>query len=294
VPELIAAIEAANVTLESDTISLVAGTTYTLTEANNANHGPTGLPVIALGENLTIIGNGAVIERSTAGETPAFRLFDVAEGAALTLENLTLQGGLAFGAGAAASGGAIFSQGLLELTGVTVQKNQAVGSRGTNAFYYVSRGGDVVGFAGTVGAAAFGGGIYIAGGTALLTDVTLSSNTAQGGDGGDGLFVHVSKNSRIDGGGKIPSGNGGAGLGGGLYAAGGMVTLANTSVLSNKAQGGAAGQGIGGVAGQGYGGGLYIEADTAAFLDDLTIVKFKRNKASTSNPNVFGSYTAVI
>ena len=94
-PELIAAMNAANQTAEADTIALVAGTTYTLTEVNNTTNGPTGLPTIVATEDLTIFGNGGVIERSTASGTPAFRLFDVAAGASLRLENLTLQGGLA-------------------------------------------------------------------------------------------------------------------------------------------------------------------------------------------------------
>ena len=43
---------------------------------------------------MTIVGNGDTIERSTAASTPDFRLLDVARGGSLTLENLTLQGGM--------------------------------------------------------------------------------------------------------------------------------------------------------------------------------------------------------
>src|SRR5262245_30147052 len=95
VPELIAAIDAANQTAEADAITLAAGTTFTLSTVNNSTNGPTGLPTIAANSgNLTIVGNGDIIERSTATGTPAFRLFDIAAGASLILENLTLQGGL--------------------------------------------------------------------------------------------------------------------------------------------------------------------------------------------------------
>ena len=45
VSELIAAMDAANLTAEADTITLVAGKTFTLTAVNNTAHGPTGLPV---------------------------------------------------------------------------------------------------------------------------------------------------------------------------------------------------------------------------------------------------------
>ena len=48
--------------------------------------------------NITIQGTSGytnTIQRSTATGTPAFRLFDVAQGGSLTLLNLTLTGGLA-------------------------------------------------------------------------------------------------------------------------------------------------------------------------------------------------------
>ena len=51
--------------------------------------------MIAANDNLTIGGGGDTIERSTAAGTPIFRLFDVATGGSLTLQNLTLQGGSA-------------------------------------------------------------------------------------------------------------------------------------------------------------------------------------------------------
>jgi hypothetical protein len=44
--------------------------------------------------SLTIQGNGATIERSGDFGVAAFRLLEVAEGANLTSNNLTLQGGL--------------------------------------------------------------------------------------------------------------------------------------------------------------------------------------------------------
>ena len=105
------------------------------TTTGSLNYGNTGLPVIAANDNLTILGNGDTIERSTATGTPDFRLLRVASGGSLTLENLTLQGGMIEGSAAsglssfqpegAASGGAIFNQGTLVLNGVTVQDNVA-------------------------------------------------------------------------------------------------------------------------------------------------------------------------
>src|SRR5262249_13930867 len=156
----------------------------------------TGLPSIAANDNLTIVGNGDTIERSTATGTPAFRLFDVAAGASLALTDLTLQGGLAYGSGGAiyneggldltrgtvqnnvaqgysAQGGGIWSSGALNLESTTIRNNHALGLDGINSPY-----------GGGSGGSAYGGGVYLGGGTALLSGVTLSGNTAQGGDGG--------------------------------------------------------------------------------------------------------------
>src|SRR6516225_7611827 len=71
VSDLIADINAANAAGGANTITLVAGTTFNLTAADNTTDGATGLPVIAATDNLSILGNGDVIQRSTAGGTPA-------------------------------------------------------------------------------------------------------------------------------------------------------------------------------------------------------------------------------
>ena len=160
--------------------TLVAPTTspYGLTAVDNSTDGATGLPVIAANDNLTILGNGDTIARSTAAGTPAFRLFDVATGVSLTLENLTLQGGLAFGSGVPAEGGGIYSQGSLDLNGVTVQNNVAQGAN------------QLVARAGING---LGGGIYSSGSLTLEGGTTVQNNQALGGRGqinkvgGDGL-----------------------------------------------------------------------------------------------------------
>src|SRR5262249_57648028 len=72
VSELIADINTANQNFEADTITLVAGRTFTLTTWENTTHGATGLPVITSSDNLTIVGNGDTLERSTGAGTPAF------------------------------------------------------------------------------------------------------------------------------------------------------------------------------------------------------------------------------
>src|SRR5437588_9167341 len=186
VSDLIADINAANAAGGSNTITLVAGTTFTLTAADNTTDGGNGLPVIAANDNLGIVGNGDVIQRSTANRTPAFRLFDVASGASLALANLTLQGGLASGEG---QGGAIYSQGSLSLNGVTVENNIAQGGNYSGGGGIFSNGSLKVSAStiqnnqalGIDGSTAFfpdpggstqGGGILVWGGTASLTNVT--------------------------------------------------------------------------------------------------------------------------
>jgi hypothetical protein len=226
VTELIADINAANQASGSNTITLRAGNTFSLTAVNHTTDGPTGLPVITANDNLTVVGNGDTIERSTASGVPAFRLLDVAAGATLTLENLSVQGGLADG------GGSMCNHGSLTLNGVTVQNNTAQGGAGggiwSNGALTLEGGTTVKNnqALGGAGATGLGGGVFIAGGSANLTNSIVASNTAQGGRGRVNL-----KTPTADG----PGGNG---IGGGVYVAGGIVTLNYDTFASNTAQGG--------------------------------------------------------
>jgi hypothetical protein len=414
VSALVADINAANANGGANTITLAANTTFDLTVRDNITNGLNGLPVISGkngADNLTIIGNGATIDRSsTAGES--FRLFDVASGNSLTLENLTLQNGLASsGVIGGASGGAVFNQGALTLNGVSVQKNVAagsiLGSDATGGGIYSSgvltlEGGTTVENNRAIGTTrfgapgnggnGFGGGLYVAGGTAALTNSTLSFNRALGGgnngDGGNGFggalqvsggtvsvrnstlsfntaqggngglniqtlgnggsgfggAVQVSggtvsltsdtlsSNAARGGFGSSRPGNGGNGLGGALQMNGGTVSLGNSTLSSNTAQGGNAGfvsngfwqmgnggSGFGGalevnsgtlsltsdtvssnsarrsivvgqVAGVGVGGGLYIATGATVDIDAFTLAHFVNNTASTSDPEIHGTY----
>jgi hypothetical protein len=300
--DLIADINAANTAGGANTIVLTAPTTspYVLTAVNNTTDGATGLPVISGGskkvaaDNLTIVGNGDTIERSTASGTPAFRLFDVAGGGTLTLQNVTLANGLAYGSGVSAEGGAIYNQGTTVLSGVTVQNNTAEGYPGLTATKKnpAPPGSDAAGggiwSSGSLtlenstvvqgnsalggrsdssgpGGNAFGGGIYVAGGTANITGTTFSFNKAQGGMGG-GL-----------------GSNGGSAYGGAVYVAGGTVTLSGDTLgqppsdtnngfpANNTAQAGAPYPGGGGVWGNGNGGALYVAGGNATLTNDSVI-----------------------
>jgi hypothetical protein len=264
VRQLIADIHAANRHGGSNTITLVAGKTFDLTAVNNKINGANGLPVIAKNDQITIVGNGDTIERSTASGTPAFRLFDVAAGASLTLTKLTVQGGLAYGSGVAAEGGGIFNQGSLVLNNVTVQNNTASGQNGA-------------------GQPAAGGGMFSSGSLTLEGGTVIQNNEAHGGQGAQGGV----SGSRL-----IPGGPGGNGFGGGLYVASGTATLTDVSVASNTALGGPGGVGRPhGHPGLGEGGGLYINTAATVSLDASTVANVINNNASTSDPNIHGTYS---
>ena len=241
VPDLITAITAANQTAEADTITLAPGKTFTLTAANNADHGPTGLPTIAAGGgSLTIIGNSSVIERSKAVRTPPFRLFTVAVGASLTLEDLTVQNGHAVLWGNFTTvGGAIANFGTLSLKGVTVRNNVAGHNLPSEGL-------------------AVGGGIY-SNGTLTVTDSTIRNNQVFG------RWAY----------------------GAGIYVGGGTATFVSTTISFNEARGIAKTKEF--PAGQGIGGGLFIE-NAGVYLDFFTASHVVSNKASTSHPNIYGSY----
>jgi hypothetical protein len=272
---LVAAITTANSSGGATTITLASDTTFDFTSANNSTNGANALPVIT--GNITIAGSGATIERT--GST-AFRLFDVASGGSLTLQDLTLQGGEASGALVAAEGGAIFSSGTLNLSAVLVQGNQAVGANGASA--------------GANGADAFGGGVYVAGGSVSLINDTLSGNSAQGGTGAAGA-------AGVLGGGI--GGSGGNGNGGGLGVEDAKsVSLINDTLSGNSAQGGAGGTGgnalgtthvpgiggNGGAGGNGTGGGLYLLTNSNVTLTNTLIAENNVAPGTFSQPGQGG------
>jgi hypothetical protein len=263
-----------------------AGSTITFSAALTGSTITLSQGELVISDAMTITGPGA--SSLTISGNNSSRLFDVASGGSLTLENVTLTGGLAQGTGAAAEGGAIYSSGTLALSGVTVTSNEALGSNGAAA--------GLPGDAGGNGADACGGGIYVAGGTVTLSNDTLSSNKAVGGNGGAGAT-----SSGVPFG---PGGNGGAGSGGGLYVASGSVTLTNNTLSSNNAMGGNGGAGGNngtattssgvltydyGNGGAGSGGGLYLAGGTVT----LTNSTLSSNQAvgGSGGPGGFAGFT---
>lgn len=273
------AINAANNTSAANpgssyTIDLPAGKTITFNTVDNTKDGPNALPVIT--SNITIEGNGDILKVSGATE----RFFLVSNGPAagtLTLDNLTLTGGVAQGAkgvfpgsgGGAGLGGAIYNLGTLTLNGDTLTGNQAVGGNASvsNSFSFSNGGG----FGGGKGGGGFGGGgaglggaIYSASPSLTITNSTLSGNTAQGGNGGG------------------TGAQGGSGYGGAIFNQNGSATLTYVTIANNTVIKGTSGSSSSGN-GNANGGGVYnvaISSPATLTLNNSVIGQDQNNGGS--------------
>jgi hypothetical protein len=310
VSALIADINAANTAGGANTITLTAPTTspYPFTAINNGTNGGNLLPVIAANDNLTIVGNGDTIQAAPIiAHDGGARFFDVTARASLTLQNLTLEGGDLEAYGPFA-GGAIYNQGALTLSGVTVQRNEVkpVGDRGSAMGGGVWSSGSltlengtlmkdntVAGGSGEYSYDAFGGAVYIAGGSASISNTTFTGNTAAGGDGAGGpdasgfagaLYVAagqvVMKTSTVnDNMATGPLEWDYAAYGGGVYVAGGAVTLSNDTVQSNSVNDYNA-----------FGGGLYVAGGTVTLSNDTV----ESNSASSAGGGIYIASLATV
>ena len=198
---LSAAIRAANEAGKLDTIVLEGGT-YTLNAPVDAGgaDGPTGLPPIT--SKVTLIGNGAVIERAEGADK--FRVLQVAAGGELAVSGLTIRGGdLAEGYG----GGGIFNRGVLKVEGCTLRGN------GSTALY--NHGGTMVVVNSTISGnrGVLGGGIF-----------NRNPDETSEGEGVRVINTTISANQ--------------AGAGGGIYNFIGEVRLVNTIVAGNEDESG--------------------------------------------------------
>jgi hypothetical protein len=159
--------------------------------------GPSALLVT---KSVTILGpsgaNGLTLARDTTADPNGLQLFYVASGGSLTLQNLTLSGGLAqggssaVGGGVAGLGGAVVNAGSLTLLDDTLTDNQAIG--GSSVSNLIGFGGGGLGGnapgAGVGGPpnggvfafhpGGFGGAIFNLNGTVIVTNSTLASNIA--------------------------------------------------------------------------------------------------------------------
>ena len=250
---------------------------YLATDAiPNSHYGPTAYIIGAgmAGLNITIDGSGSPgLILDGAG---AARLFAVTNTTSLTLENLTVTGGMAQGAngggssefavghgggggGAGGLGGAIYNDGGdFTADGVTFFGNRAQGGDGeanvAGTGFNGGQGGSIGGTGG--GAGGFGGSNDSSGGP--------GSNGGYGGGGGGG------------GAGTLKAGGGGSGgVGGGGGGGGGAVNTAGgggaASLFGGAGGGGtnqASDRGGGGGGGAGVGGGIYSYGGSVVLVND--------------------------
>ncbi len=212
----------------ADTIVLPAKSTHSITYANNSNHfnDRNGLPVIT--SQITIEGNGATIARKA--DAPEFRLINVSYSGDLTLQRVTLTGGLA--RSVYGGGGGILNAGTL-----TIENSKISGNTATDfPFSY-----DVTG----------GGGIYNSG-ALTITNSIISGNTANANvfglfsddhsARGGGIFNSgylTIDNSTISGNTASVNGRGGyyydtppGASGGGIFNSG-ELTITNSTISGN-------------------------------------------------------------
>ncbi len=217
---LIAAINEANVA--GGAINLAAGCTYALTAPNNTPSpmiGGNGLPVVT--SQITINGLRSTIAGNPASAKP-FRIFEVAPTGSLTLQGLTLTGGVGTLGGAIAN-----NEGTVVLNHSQVTGNTAVMAGGGIGSGDLGMSEAIVGtltlnssqvYGNTTGGT--GGGIANKFGTAVLNASSVNNNTSGASAGGIANvggalslnFTQVNNNTAQGGGGGIASGNGSGGI----------------------------------------------------------------------------------
>jgi hypothetical protein len=181
--------------------------------------------------NLTINGPaspGVTVERVGGPGHAEFQLMEVASGAALDLNNMTMTGG--FAVFIPAGGGAILNNGTLTVTNSTISANAAnVGAGIVNNGRLTVFGSTFLGN----NALGFGGGIANEG-TAIVKDSTFSGNSSAGIGNGSSLTVINSTFTDNSFSLFIP---GGMNPGGGIFDTGGTVTVTNSTFSNNNGPG---------------------------------------------------------
>jgi CSLREA domain-containing protein len=193
---------------------------------------------LLIDKSLTIRGPGAnllSVQRSAAGSTPVFRVFNIAFAAVnVTLSGLTIANGIDPG-----SGGGIFntSTSTVNVSNCTLIGNQATFGVGGGIANNSSGGAiNVTNCTLSGNAAAFGGGILNNHGTMTITNSTISGNST-GNDGG-GIYNFDTLtiiNSTVSGNSATA---GGSSSGGGVYndlGTGATLNVRNSIIAKNTA-----------------------------------------------------------
>ena len=160
------AITDANTAAGADTISFAVSGTVTLASTLPPITDASGVTISGTGQTVIISGNNAVV------------VMQVATGALLTLNNLTIANG-------SGGGGGLSNSGTANISNSTFVANSAAGSFGAAIN---SGGGSTLNvtnstFSANSATGGFGGAIYSNSGTVTVTNSTFSGNSATGGFG---------------------------------------------------------------------------------------------------------------
>ena len=264
--------------------------------SSTATYGPTAYYAGGVGTSIEI--DGSTAPGLTIDGDGNVRLFAVAPGVSLTLEGLTLTGGLARGGaggvgkfggggGGAGLGGAVYNDGGSFIAqGVTFSLNTAQGGAGGSVSGASSNDGGGGGGLGVDASGATGGGTGAAGAFTVSGDGGFGGGGGGGGSsgiggfggGGGGLAVNGAGGFGGGGGGAGGAsgfaGGGGAGLGGAVFADGGLVTLINDTFTANAAIGGG-----GATGGSGLGGAVFLRNSNLT----ATYVSFANNAVTNGD-----------
>lgn len=161
----------------------------------------------------------------------------------------------AFGlAGTAEGGGVFIGGGNVGVAYSSILSNTALGGVGGFGDPDFNSTPGSPGLPGGPGGSGEGGGLFVGDGSATVADTLIADNIAQGGVGGAGGVNFGPEGVQGDG------GTGGVGAGGGVFVAGGAVTLRSDLIVANTATGGDGGSGsVDGSTGTASGGGLYSQ-----------------------------------
>jgi hypothetical protein len=194
---------------------------------------------LLIDKDLTITGPGAdllTVARSSASGTPAFRIFDVVEGA-ITINGLTISNGNYGGIAGPPSGGGLYMHSFSQLivSGCHFINNQATFGGG---FYSDGQGGAHLlscTFTGNAAPSGAGGAIYAlseAGVTLFHCTVSSNSSTYAGGGIVSGGFTQISFSTISDN--KLDSDPGqNAADGAGIYNMGGPLFIDHSTIANN-------------------------------------------------------------
>jgi len=226
---LIAAVNAANAAGGGNVV-LTPGCVYVLTRSHAIGaNGPDGLPIITTVIGFT--GNANIITRSTKRGTAAFRIAEVSSSGNFTLKKVTLNNGLAVGAG-----GGILNFGAVTLTGSGLTNNTATGTGGglSNADVLAPGTGTAATFTGSTvsgnSATGNGAGIYNGlRGTLTTTSSFVKSNVSSMAQGGGVAAVNSTATTLT----STPVNANASLLAGGVYRLGGTMTITTSPITGN-------------------------------------------------------------